>query len=468
MHSPKVAAFLGAVGRDKSLWASVDVRLVAVLADGTWHNLFTHATLKSEPQASVPALFHPISSSVLRGEQHVLPIEELPRFLDSVEASVWPRENPITYVTGQFNFGTVMGYEFREQQFREVDQLYGQLQLNWAAQLLVAGGEGTSSIIGRVPGGYDELQNAARHHHYPLQTLDHLVRHVLGVSQTVAGANAFCRVVAPYEVRIEPGSVHLNEGTASISVFAASRAAAEAARLQLTTNPPTSEIPAVSLLPPVAEWASSNPGVCHWTGKFSVGGVDEVSFSLACGTQSIQWVNRHAFHIGGQSVPLRLYQVLDPNLELLRSSLVGRGRDSSRQTQLEEAIGRLLTLGGFLVDRFSAKKLADGVDLIAYAPDDLVCLAVECTTHAITASGKLSKLVARAAELQQASQPIPVHAVIATSLAVEAIASPDWEAARSSRVLVITRETFAEMLLIIKSGGLTGDLLKQITGSQRR
>jgi len=51
-------------------------------------------------------------------------IEELPQFLDAVEASAWPRAHPVNYLTGPFSVGTVMGYEFREHQFYEVGKCY--------------------------------------------------------------------------------------------------------------------------------------------------------------------------------------------------------------------------------------------------------------------------------------------------------------------------------------------------------
>jgi hypothetical protein len=462
MHSP-LTVFLENVRRDIALWQSVDVRVMAARIEGVWHNLYTYARLRGEAPARVRLLPHLLKTDMLRCEQFVLPIEALPSFLDGVETGAWPRENPVEYLAGQFGLGSTEAYEFRHGQFYQVGQFHERPEIEWAAHVLTAGGESTGTIVGRIPGGYTHLQTLIQQQPYPFQTMEHQVRHVLGdAPHSFGSGNCFCRVVAPYEVRIEADSVHLSDGTASVTVVAESRGAAERARLQLTTEPARDEIPENSLLPPVHTWVTEAEGPWRWAHQFQVGDAGAVSFILHCGAQSLQWERRNAFRVGGRSVPLLVSETLDPDLEVLRQSLSGESGKSGRQAQFEEAVARLLTLGGFLVDRFSEKKLSDGIDLVAFAPDVLLCLAVECTTHAISASGKMSKLVGRASYLREAVAPMSLLAIAVTSLSADGVAASDWENARRSGVSVITREVLLEMVTLVRQGSGVSAFLELI------
>jgi hypothetical protein len=99
--------------------------------------------------------------------------------------------------------------------------------------------------------------------------------------------------------------------------------------------------------------------------------------------------------------------------------------NGDRQHQFEKAVARRFTLGRFQADAFRVSHLADGVDHLAHVPGEEHCPAVESTTHANTADGKLSKLVARTFRLHRAVAPSVLTPVVVTSLLADEVATPD-------------------------------------------
>lgn len=457
--------FLSAVDRDRDLWQSVDVRILAVFAESAWRNLATYAVLRSPGPEQVSPLPHQVRHSLLRAEQRVIALNELAAFIASVQAGAWPPENPVRYDANAFDQKLQSSYVFAHGQFHSLDFPHVRPDLAWSAHVLVASGESAGTIISRVSGSHDRLQGIARQQAHPFENVDRLAAHVLGMAPALIGSrNATCEIVAPYEVRIEPDTVHLEDGLAVASVVAKSETAVRRARLQITTEPAGMDLPVDSVLPPISAWTVDASGLWRWEGRIDVGAnADAVAFVLHYGAQTLQWVRREAFRTRRQPVPLALYASLDPELAELTDWLTGKGKQSSSQERLEEGVARVLVLGGLRVDRFANKRLSDGVDLVAYAPDQQLCLAIECTTNGITADGKLSKLVARAAKLREAISPITLTPVIATSLLVEGVAEADLRAAAASGVLVVPCEILLQLLALVARGEGVRSILGTLT-----
>src|SRR5258708_2165677 len=116
------AYFVQAVERDKALWQSLDVRLLAVYVDGLWRNLCTQVYLRPTTPEDTPRLSHPVRGSVLRAEQHILPFSELAPVLDSIEQGNWLKgSDAVAFMSRQFESSAPTPYAFMYSQFHSLD-----------------------------------------------------------------------------------------------------------------------------------------------------------------------------------------------------------------------------------------------------------------------------------------------------------------------------------------------------------
>src|SRR5712691_9242015 len=79
-----VPTFLAAVASTHEVWASLDVRTIALRLDGTWHNLMTRCVLDARSPDAVPNAKLPADTKFLACRQEVFPATMLPDLVDSV------------------------------------------------------------------------------------------------------------------------------------------------------------------------------------------------------------------------------------------------------------------------------------------------------------------------------------------------------------------------------------------------
>lgn len=94
------------------------------------------------------------------------------------------------------------------------------------------------------------------------------------------------------------------------------------------------------------------------------------------------------------------HETFDANMDALKKYLFDPKQLKQDARQLETGVANLLFMHGFSVNPLAGQLMTDAVDLLAVTPKGNF-VVVECTTGAIDSSGKLSKLLARTASLQE-------------------------------------------------------------------
>ncbi len=446
--------FLEAVERDRELWRSLDVRLVAVFAEGAWRNLVTRVTLTGADPKAVPRISHQVRTPEVRVEQHVLPFSALEGMLEAVERGLWLiNEAPVLYSTQRFESGIEQPYQYTTEYFHRLDLRHIQPAFPWSGYLLQSSGDQCSTILQRVRGGYSGLEAVAQQCQRPFATFDELTSYILGMPTALVGsgqASTF-EVFAAYEVRLDRDRLEVGVGEAFFRLLAASAQAMAACHLQVMAEPPSEAIPAASVLTDTGGWREHGVGSWLYDGVAIVDAADAALFVLRCGHQTVEWVTQPAFRVGAIPVPLRAYEDLDPDLEVLGTWLRGeaKGRDQER---FEQAIGRLFLLAGWQVDVLQDKRLSNAVDLLAYDARQNLVLAVECTLGALDANGKLGKLAVRLGSLRQLMPDVEVVGVVATAAPLAKLARSERRNMKGDGLLLLHGDAIAGLLSQVRSG----------------
>ncbi len=461
-----VAYFIEAVERDRALWRSIDVRLLAVYLDGAWRNLSTQIYLRPMTPEDTARLPHPVHNKLLRAEQHVLPINDLATLLDSISRGTWPTTGPdaVAFLCRQFegSGSARTPYAFTYCQFHSLDTPYDRPNYVWSGHVLRADGDSCGTIMNRVPGAYNALDAIAQQHEYPFKRFDLLASHVLDTpAPTLGSQNAWCEVFAPFEARIDAESVRLEGDDVHYALLAGSPNVFGEVRLQVIPDPPGTEVPANTVLPEGAQWKNVDEDAWTLEGDTKTDAADGVAFALHCGSQPVQWLHLRKYRTHGRAIPLVVYEHLDAGLELLENWLSGDAKPKQggqRQHQFEEAVGRLFMLAGWRVDVFHNRQLGDGVDVIAHHPIGRVCAAIECTTGPLNTE-KLGKLAVRLSELQSVLPDVEVLGVVATSVDVAGLLVSTVRVATDNDLLVLHRGLLLQLLGRVKAGAGPSEVL---------
>jgi hypothetical protein len=89
-------------------------------------------------------------------------------------------------------------------------------------------------------------------------------------------------------------------------------------------------------------------------GVIQIAGAGAISMSLKVGDEPVQWAELTDYAANGRSARLALYEVIDPELKILRERLFPQ--DNSGKSGFEVAIGRLFVLSGAQADVFTGDR----------------------------------------------------------------------------------------------------------------
>lgn len=446
-------AFLNAVEADRGLWQSIDVRVIAVHAEGAWHNLITQCYLRSLEPDQVPKLTQSVRSPTLRAEQYILPLADLPDLLAAVESGQWATgDNTIVYRRGEFDSGPPRPYDLANSHLHSLDLRHVHPDFEWAGQVLHASGDHCSTIVQRVPESWQGLESTVRHQPYPFQCLDDLVSHFtcIHVVDTIRRQATF-EVFAPYEVRLVEDEADLEDGTVYFALEAGSAAAAAACTLRILPEPRGMQIPAMTVLPEQAEWSQRPDGVLTYSGEHAVGPASAAALVLGCGRQAVRWLTVQPYMNGSIPVPLAVYRLLDPGLKILKSWLSGK-ESKDPQGKFELAVARLFTLAGFQADSFTGhKRLSEGVDFIAHARRQHTCVAAECTTGGIDGA-KLTKFVKRMGEITRTLGNVHLVGLLVTSTPLDDLSTGEIDRALADGLIIVPADGVAALFELVAAG----------------
>jgi len=156
----------------------------------------------------------------------------------------------------------------------------------------------------------------------------------------------------------------------------------------------------------------------------------------------------------GSNVRMRTHNVVDPDLRRFVGHLQPEGWNKGKE--FGEAVGLLFLFLGFHVDPLYAQSgLGDAVDSLAHDPDSSVILAIECTVGPPDAKAKLSKLIARSADLRAKLPGSDVIPVLATAIARTALSKAEEEKADRDDIALLAREDLDDLWALAQAGGTT-------------
>jgi len=445
-------AFLNAVDTDRGLWQSIDVRVIAVHAQGAWHNLITQCYLRSMEPGQVPRLTQEVRSPTLWAGQYILPVEELPSLLSAVESGEWATgDNTIIYRRGEFDSGPPRPYDLANSHFHNLDLRHVHPDFEWAGQVLHASGDHWSTIVQRTPESWQGLESTVRHQPYPFQCLDDLASYITGIQVEALTRQATFEVFAPYEVRLVEDGSELEDGTVHFALEAGSAAAAAACTLRVLPEPRGMQVPASTVLPGQAGWSQRPDGVLTYSGEHTVGPASAAALVLGCGREAVRWLTIRPYMAGSIPVPLAVYRLIDPGLKILKSWLSGK-ESKDPQGKFELAVARLFTLAGFQANPFTGhKRLSEGVDFLAHARRQHTCVVAECTTGGIDGA-KLTKFVKRLSEIRRALGDVRVIGLLATSTPLEDLSKGEIDRALADGLIIVPAGGLAALFEIVAAG----------------
>ena len=445
-------AFLNAVDSDRGLWQSIDVRVIAVHAQGAWHNLITQCYLRSMEPGQVPRLTQEVRSPTLWAGQYILLVAELPSLLTAVESGEWTTgDNTIIYRRGEFDSGPPRPYDLANFHFHSLDTRHVHPDFEWAGHVLYASGDHWSTIVQRTPESWQGLESTVGDQPYPFQRLDDLVSYTTGIQVDAISRQATFEVFAPYEVRLVEEEAELEDGTVHFALEAGSAAAAAACTLRILPEPRGMEIPALTVLPEHAEWRQEHDGMLTYSGEHAVGTASAAALMLGCRRRTVSWLTVRPYVTGSIPVPLAVYRLLDPDFKILKAWLSGKERQDP-QGKFELAVERLFTFGGFQVEPFTGyKRLSEGVDFIAYAGLQHTCVVVECTIGGIDGA-KVTKFIKRVAEIRRTLDDVQVAGVLVTSTPLDGLSMSEIDRALGDGLIIVPAGGLAALFEIVAAG----------------
>lgn len=446
-----VTEFLDTVSRTKSLWASLDLRVLAAKIGPDWHNLLTRCYLDSRPVKEVVRFEKLPATGAIACWQRVLPLDLLPSLLESVAARHVHIDALSIKYEAVSSAQDVTNYRFNPNVFHDISEPYHRSYPYWSCHALTAHGTSIHDLLQQLPNGWSACDHSLRTCDVPYDGVAGVARYFVGLPDSL-NPNRVCsfEVFAPLEALFAAEKCRVEQGRLQYVVRVGSERATHAVALRVCAvgGPP---LP----LNEVAEFSArdwkSNGGLFEADGSLDLQGRQVATAILCLGPFAVHRLTLLDRSRSGHNPLLDAYRVFDADLEALTGSLGAEG--SRGAAQFDSAVARLLLFAGFQVNRLSGDhRLTDAPDLIAHTESGHMCLALECTTGSINSKGKLGKLVSRVTALQGALSDADVRGALVTSLERSRLSDAELAAAAQDNVIVLAREDLQELLTIAEGG----------------
>ena len=163
----------------------------------------------------------------------------------------------------------------------------------------------------------------------------------------------------------------------------------------------------------------------------------------------------------GSNVRMRTHDVVDLGLRRFLEHL--RPERWHKSTQFEEAVNLLFFFLGFHIDPLYAQSgLRDMIDSLAHDPASSVILAIECTVGPPDAKAKLSKLIARSADMRSKLPDSEVISVLATAIPRAGLSKAEVEKAERDGVALLAREDLDDLWMAAQAGETTAHVVRRL------
>jgi hypothetical protein len=451
----EIANFLALTADTDPAWRSIEVRTVAFLFNGEYHNVITRLQLldvAAPPAAEVETLARTTSLLAFRATVGCHALSEI---LDRISSGYleigFEKVSCLKGVTSN----AITPYTYA---YTRAAGLAGDAPSDpiGRSHLLRMTGDNPQFAIQQFAAGTEGVDAELRAADVPWDGLDGLTEHLFGPQFAFDANNpARIEVFAPLAARLDTERCSLRGGSLTVELILANARLSDYCSVGFATLKEHGALGGRSSKRiNKTDWTADGE-MLRATMTFAVDAdVARGSVFLRVGGRHV--IDRATVRDSSRRTPntrLLAYAAFDGDLVLFRQWLFeAQGSDS---VQFERAIGRLFTFAGFFVDQFPGdKRFSDAVDVLAHSPLQDVLLAIECTTGQLqSAAGKPGKLVGRAADLEAAmpaGQRLEVIPVLVTSLVAKSLAPADVENAATNRIVVLTREDLLALVDLVQ------------------
>ena len=439
------------VAATPKLWRYIDFRVCAVNIRGDWHNLVTQCYLTGD-EPSVPARMGVLrESTTICGWRVRYPIRHLGVLLDGIAAGrLTTPIGLVHYVQIANANGAHLPYGGASFHRHDLGVPRAHPDFRWSGGVWYCMGDNVGSLLNMVEGSFNALHVGVRQITPPYDSVDSFVSDLSGVTWSAgSGRSASVEFVAPYEAKLNLKKCRLVAGQLDYGIVAGSLSATAAVRLSIFD--PTEQAAAVEI--PIGDWQRS--GANYLTEQTvqpfrQESRLQSVRLRLTLHRETVQVLSLTDDYASDASLGLSAYRAIDPGLEALKLALSGK----ASSTAFTSAVARLVSLAGFYVFPIEGDKHPrDSIDVLASMATRGICLAIECTTSAITSNGKLAKLIRRARELQDSiSSRGTVYPVMATSAPRSHVAPSELRQAREESVILLTQTELMQLAVLVDGG----------------
>jgi len=444
-------------------WRSIDLRICAIRRGRGWVNLVTRGLLDHRAVESIPA-FSPVERSDFRAWQAVLPITDLPDLVHGiVSGKAKPGQSSVQYVDGSDT----------RYVFSDLAASYRSAKYDpWSCHAFLGHGSSMWEVVRRsIPNPLD-LDNLIRSGANAYDGLSDLVRSFcarpggLDIQRTAT----VCELIAPLAVRFDRGEAASSPERVSVALRAAAEAFVARAELVWTVGAAGEPPRHGSAMLGEREWADTGGALRSRLDIPIRKGDAAATFFLLVGGRCVDCVSRPLADAGA-NVRVRTHNVVDPDLRRFLEHL--RPESWNKGKEFEQAVGLLFLFLGFHVDPLYAQRgLGDAVDSLAHDPASSVILAIECTVGPPDAKAKLSKLIARVADMRKKLAGSEVIPVLATAGPRAALSKAEVDKAEGDDIALLAREDLDVLWAVAQAGGTTAHavshLRTQVTDARRR
>ena len=440
-------------------WQSIDLRVCAVRSGRRWVNLVTRGFLDHRPVRSV-LRFLPVNRPVVRAWQAVLPVADLPRVVQGIiSGAAKLGRSSVQYINGSDSRAMEMRCVFSDLAASHRSAEYDP----WSCHALVGHGSSIWQFVGQAVPDPLDLDNVIRSGPNAYDGFSDLVRRFCARPRApgIQGDVVTVDLIAPLAVRFDPGKVAASPDRVSVAL----RAAADTfvAKTELvwtlgaTGDPPRHGSAKLG----ESEWAHEDGGGLRSRLDIPIREGDAVAtlFILADG-RCVDCVSVPLAG-AGSNVRMRIHNVVDPGFRRFLEHL--RPERSHKATEFEEAVGLLFLFLGFHVNPLYAQSgLGDAIDSLAHDPASSVVLAIECTVGPPDAKAKLSKLIARSADVRSKVHDSDVIPVLATAIPRAALSKAEVEKADRDGVALLAREDLDDLWRAAQTGETTSHVVRRL------
>ena len=429
-------------------WRSIDLRICAIRSGRGWVNLITRGFLDHRAAGSVPA-FSPVERSDFRAWQAVLPTTDLPGVVRGiVSGKAKLGRSSVEYAGGSDQPAMDVRYVFSDLSASYRTAGYDP----WSCHALVGHGSSMWQAVRQAVANPLDLDNLIRSGPKAYDGLSDLVRNFCarpGALEIQRTATVF-ELIAPLAVRFDREKVASSPEGVSVALRAAADVFVANAELVWTVGA-TGEPPRHgSARLDEREWAHEGDALRSRLDIPIRKGDATATLFILIGGRCVDCVSQPLAE-AGSNVRMRTHNVVDPDLRRFLEKL--RPESWHKGKEFGEAVGLLFLFLGFQVDPLYAQSgLGDAVDSLAHDPASSVILAIECTVGPPDAKAKLSKLIARSADMRSKLRDSEVIAVLATAIPRAALSKAEVEKAQRDGVALLAREDLDDLWTAAQAG----------------